>query len=159
MFRTIFDKKTPPRRFLPEKIKKSSTKVSIDQVFFFFDYHMVKRETRNTRKSTSRKDKYLFTERVITDRMLRVSFFLSKQTVVDEKEDGEFEYLHVSFLEFAEFLARLAHAFFEETPQHFEWLLYAKLSQMLRWVFAPLGLRLVVPEERDGFQSESDDDY
>ena len=151
VFRAIFDKKNPPRRFLPEKIKKSSTMVSLDQVFFFFDFNMIKRETRNTQKSTSRKDKYLFTERAISDKMLRVSFYLSKQTVVDEKEDGEFEYLHICFIEFAEFLARLAFMFFEETPQHFEWSLYQKVTQMLHWVLAPVKRHLIIPEERDGF--------
>jgi len=76
---------------------------------------MIKRMTRNSRKSASRKDKYSFTERSISDNMLRVAFFLSKQTVIDEQNEGEFEYNHISFVEFLEFLARLSHAFFVDT--------------------------------------------
>ena len=48
--------------------------------------------------------------------MIRIAFFLSKMTVVDEKEEAEFEYNYLAFVEFLEFVARVAHLFFADTP-------------------------------------------
>ena len=40
--------------------------------------------------------------------MIRVAFYTSKMTVIDETTDGDFEYNHLAFVEFLEFIARLA---------------------------------------------------
>ena len=53
--------------------------------------------------------------------MIRIAFFLSKMTVVDELRDGPLEFSHIKFVEFLEFVGRLAYLFFETTSQHFEW--------------------------------------
>ena len=160
MFNTIFDKKMPPQKFVPKGLKQSSTMLTIDQVFYYFDYNQIKREDkRETKMVASRKDKYLFAQRFITDKMLRVAFYMSKMTVKDEAKEGDFEYNHLAFVEYLEFIARLAYYFFEETPQHFEWTLKEKLNVVLGWIFVPIDKKVVIPEERDQFQSESDDDY
>jgi len=163
VFRKIYDNKTPPRKFAPEKLKKSSTMITIDQVVFFFDYNMIKRETKSSRKKVSRKDKYLFNQRIISDKMLRSAFFLSKMTVINDglkgDGDGEFEYNYLAFVEFLEFVARLAYYFFADTSQHTEWTLNEKLHEMFAWIFAPVDCKVVIPEENDEFQEESDDNY
>ena len=93
--------------------------VSIDQILFFVDFHKIGRENESARRH--RKDKYLFTNIYLSDRMIRIAFYLSKMTVIDELRDGPLEFSHIKFVEFLEFVARLAYLFFENTSQHFEW--------------------------------------
>ena len=134
--------------------------VTVDQVFYYFDFNHIKRfDKRATKMVASRKDKYLFEQRYISDTMLRVAFYMSKMTVRNEHDEGEFQYNHLAWVEFLEFIGRLSYYFFEETPQHFEWTLKEKVAVMLEWIFAPIERKVVIPEERDACQSESDDDY
>ena len=56
-------------------------------------------------------------------------------TVVDEKRNGDLEYSHLEFVEYLEFIGRLAHHYFEGTSQHLEWYLDQKIEVMLGYLF------------------------
>lgn len=128
--------------------------ISIDQVIYFFDFYQIGRK-----KNRRAKEKFLFNSVFLTDRMIRVAFYLSKMTVADECLDGPLEFSHLKHVEFLEFIARLAHIFFESTTQHEEWTLEHKVIKMLGWILKPCHFKLTVPPEKDTFASDSDEDY
>ena len=130
--------------------------VSIDQILHFVEFHKIGREGTEARRH--RKDKYLFTNVYLSDQMIRVAFYLSKMTVIDELRDGPLEFSHIRFVEFLEFVARLAHLFFESTSQHFEWGLHEKIEVLLSWLFRP-GNHTLKNAHRSEYQSDSDGEY
>lgn len=82
-------------------------------------------------------------------------------TVLDEIRDGPMEYSHLRFVEFLEFLGRVAYAYYSETPHHLEWELPRKLIKILELVFQPVtgAGPVIITGARDEFVSDSDDDY
>jgi len=81
-------------------------------------------------------------------------------TITDELNEGQLEFTHLKFVEFLEFLGRLAFMLFENTAHHFEKTLEQKLETLLRHIFHPLKLKVVLQEEfEEVIESESDDDY
>ena len=128
--------------------------ISIDQLLHFIGVNQIGRK----RKRHNR-DKHLFNAVYLSERMIRMAFYLSKMTVADEKKDGPLEFTHLKFVEFLEFIGRLSFYFFEATPQHFEWSLTMKCKVMLQWFFTPTSLPFVDPEDREGNLSDSEADY
>ena len=101
----------------------------------------------------------MYSATTISETMIRTAFYLSKMTVIDEVRDGAFEFTHLHFVEFLEFIGRLSWSFFEQTLHHFEWNLAQKIEVILSWLFKPIRLAVTRPRDRDGFVSDSDDDY
>ena len=91
--------------------------------------------------------------------MIRTALYLSKMTVADEMRDGPLEFSHLKFVEFLEFIGRIAHVYFEKTSHHLEWAMHRKIEIVLAKMLNPLQLKVVVPMERDAFVSDSDDEY
>lgn len=58
--------------------------ISIDQVAYYLDLNTIKRYDIKHLRKISRKDKYLYENRYITDKMFSDAFFLSKMTIIDE---------------------------------------------------------------------------
>ena len=56
---------------------------------------------------------------------------MSKMTIADELRDGPLEYTHLKYVEFLEFIGRIAYAYFEKTPHHIEWHLSQKVEAVL----------------------------
>ena len=48
----------------------------------------------------------------ITERKIYAAFWLSKMTCADENEDGPVQYWHLKFVEFLEFICRLAYLYY-----------------------------------------------
>ena len=95
----------------------------------------------------------------MSDKTVCVALFMSKMTIADETRDGQLEYNHLKFVEFLEFIGRIAHAYFEKTPHHIEWHLSQKIEVVLTQMFRPLNLKLIKPIDRELVLSDSDDDY
>ena len=122
-----------PQRYVKPHIK-SKKLISIDQVLHYFHVNGICRDGHaNTRRN--KKEKFLFNTQQLTDRTIRKCFYLSKMTVVDEKRNGDLEYSHLEFVEYLEFIGRLAHHYFEGTSQHLEWYLDQKIEVMLGYLF------------------------
>lgn len=152
----IKDLKDAKQQYVIEK-KADVNRVSIDQLLHFFNHFKIARGHSKTRKN--RRDQHLYEAVKLTDRMIRQAFFLSKMTVVDERENGQLEHTHLRRVEFLEFIGRLADLFFETTSQHYEWRLDQKMVVILQWMFEPFNLHFVMPQFPDEYLSESDDDY
>ena len=131
--------------------------ISIDQVVQFFSVYQIGRWSNRNR--IYKRDKFAASSVFLSDRMIRKAFYLSKMTVSDEHKDGPLEFTHLKMVEFLEFIGRLSYMFYETTPNHKEWELPQKMTVMLGWMFKPLNLTLVIPEEHNNFISDSDDDY
>ena len=95
----------------------------------------------------------------MSDKIVRVALYMSKQTIADELRDGPLEYSHLKFVEFLEFIGRIAHVYFEKTPHHIEWHLSQKIEVVLKQLFRPLSLSINKPFDRESFISDSDEDY
>ena len=136
---------------------KSSQMISIDQVIHFFDTYNICRDPQLRIKRT-RAEKYLFSSGFISDRSIRVALFLSKMSVIDEGREGDLEYTHLRFVEFLEFLGRLAYLFFEKTSAHFEMTQAEKMNLLLGWIAEKFNHTLHLPSEKmQELDSESDD--
>ena len=59
-------------------------------------------------------------------------------SVADEQREGQMEFTHLKFVEFLEFIGRIAHTYFSETSQHFEWGLEEKIEVVLNQMFEPV---------------------
>ena len=89
--------------------ESSKDMISIDQLLHYFQENAIGRQTN------SRREKYLFNSVLMSDRMIRTAFYLSKMTVPDEIRNGPLEFTHLKQVEFYEFIGRIAHIFFETT--------------------------------------------
>ena len=92
--------------------------VSIDQIFYYFKVNNICQKPEIKR---NKKDKFLADSFYFKDKAICSAFYLSKMTVADEQRDGPLQYSHLAFVEFLEFVGRLAYLYFESTPQHVEW--------------------------------------
>ena len=54
----------------------------------------------------------------LTERKVYQAFFLSKMTVANENEDGPKKYWNLEFVEFLEFICRVAWLVHQDTPMH-----------------------------------------
>lgn len=80
-------------------------------------------------------------------------------TVVEEQRNGNLEFTHLKFVEFLEFIGRVAHFFFEGTNESLEWTLAKRMQNIMEAFFAPLGLSVTPMVNFDELYSDSDDEY
>ena len=85
--------------------------VSIDQLLHYFDINNVCRRDPCALQAAE-SDKYLFESIHLTDRSVRTALYMSKMTIADELRDGPLEFSHIRFVEFLEFIGRIAHRYF-----------------------------------------------
>jgi len=91
----------------------------------------------------------------VSEDQVKWSFGMSKMTVHDEIKDNS-KYTKMQFVEFLEFIGRLAHIKFK---QNVDMKLEQKIEIVLDNVFAGFGLELKEPNFVVEEHSESDDDY
>ena len=64
---------------------------------------------------------------------------MSKMTVGDENEHGPIKYWHLEFVEFLEFIGRLAWLLHQDTPKHKSWTMVQKIEVVLDDLMAYIG--------------------
>mmetsp|Transcript_44669 Transcript_44669/g.59260 ORF Transcript_44669/g.59260 Transcript_44669/m.59260 type:complete len:104 (-) Transcript_44669:122-433(-) len=95
----------------------------------------------------------------VTSRGIKGAFILSKMTVEKENEHGPKEYFQVKFVEFLEFIGRLAWFKFKDTDRHEVWSLHRKIMEVLKCIFKFINEQPVDPENADEMISDSDNEY
>ena len=94
----------------------------------------------------------------MNDKDVIKAFGMCKMTVVDETDDGEKKYDRLYFVEFLEFLGRLAHAKFEQSEM--EGLpLAEKITILLEELFEYTGDKFKKIKTEILDETESDSDY
>lgn len=133
LFGQILALENVKRRYCIDRVT-SRAMISIDQVLHFLKVNDIcqKPEIRRNKKAKYLADSFYFRDGAICS-----SFYLSKMTVADEHRDGPLQYSHLQFVEYLEFVGRLAYLYFEATPQHVEWRLEDKMEVMLGHLFKP----------------------
>lgn len=87
------------------------------------------------------------------EKELRYCFGMSKMTIMNEEENGD-DYLQLKFVEFLEFLARVADSKYDYEEQMS---LVDKIIQVLDLVLPTLGLKRIIAQE-DGDESVSSEE-
>ena len=84
---------------------------------------------------------------------------MSKMTVENENEQGPKEYACIKFVEFLEFIGRLAYQKWMGTERHEVWSLSKKIFDVLKSLFRYIEEEPIDPEDVGEAVSESDEDY
>ena len=84
---------------------------------------------------------------------------LSKMTCEAENEEGPLDYNQIKFVEFLEFIGRIAYFKFQDTELHEKMSLAAKIYTVLKSIFVFIGEEPINPEDMNNLESDSDDDY
>ena len=79
-------------------------------------------------------------------------------TVPNENEDGPVHYWHLKFVEFLEFIGRLAWLLYQDTSKH-SWTMVQKMEPVLDGLMSYIGTTKEDPTTINQVSSESDDDY
>ena len=79
-------------------------------------------------------------------------------TVATENESSD-EYNQIRFVEFLEFLGRLAYFKFKETDKHETYSMDTKLLHLLNAVLPIINEKAINPADNNLLESDSDDDY
>ena len=95
----------------------------------------------------------------VSIKQLQQAFMLCKMTVENENEDGPRDYNIIKFVEFLEFIGRVAYLRFQDDESMVQKALSVKILWVLRAIFPMIGETPINPEEEDNLQSDSDDDY
>ena len=81
-------------------------------------------------------------------------------TVEMENEDGPRDYSQIKFVEFLEFIGRIAYMKFKNDPvNHKKLNLAAKISSVLKSIFPIIGEEPIDPLDLNQLESDSDNDY
>ena len=75
----------------------------------------------------------------MNEKMLFRAFYLSKMTVIEENESGNFEYTHLRYVEFLEFIGRISWFRYKDTHWHEQWTLAGKIKRLLKTLMAAVG--------------------
>lgn len=75
----------------------------------------------------------------LTDKMIVQAFFLSKMTVANENDDGNYEYTYLHRPEFLEFIGRLAWLKYLDTYLNDSWPLIKKIRVVITVLFSIVG--------------------
>ena len=96
---------------------------------------------------------------LLSEKKIMTAFFMSKMTVPNENEDGPIVYWNLKFVEFLEFIGRLAWLKYQDTSNHKSWTMVQKVENIIDGLLAYINGQRIDPSVMNQVESDSDDDY